>query len=290
MVAILKDKSLTSQTIKQQPKYVIESGNPTPILIVRELWDYRELFVFFTIRKIKARYKQTVLGASWAIIRPFMTMIVFSIFFGGLAKIPSDGVPYPIFSYTALVPWTFFASGVTMAANSLLISTTLITKVYLPRVIFPISEVLATGVDAFISFLVLLVMMIYFEIGFTIHILWVIPLSMIAGATTLGLGFLLSAMNVQFRDIRHAMPFLVQVLLFLTPVAYPASLIENTTVKALYGLNPMVGVVEGFRWALLGIESDIGFTILVSAVSSIVILMIGLLYFLSVEDSFADII
>src|SRR5882672_7033413 len=216
-----------------------------------ELWNYRELLYFLVWRDVKVRYKQTALGAAWAILQPFMTMVVFSVFFGRLAKIPSDGVPYPVFAFTALLPWQLFAYALAESSNSLVASQNLITKVYFPRLVIPIAGVLAGLVDFAIAFVVLLGLMAYYGIHPTAAIL-VLPVFIVfAVAAAMSGGLWLSALNVQFRDVRYTIPFLTQFWMFATPVAYPASLVPEQY-RALYGLNPMAGVVEGFRWALLG--------------------------------------
>src|SRR4030067_59587 len=258
-------------------------------LKLRELWAYRELLYFLVWRDIKVRYKQTVLGAAWAIIQPFFTMVVFSLFFGSLAKIPSDGIPYPIFAYTALVPWTFFANGLTQASNSLVGNSGLIKKVYFPRLAIPIAGVLSNLVDFALAFLVLLLMMVYFNIWPTAAILCPPLLLLLAFVTALGVGLWFSALNVEFRDVRYVVPFLTQFWMFATPVAYPSSLLHEPW-RTLYGLNPMAGVVEGFRWALLGNINAPGPLIWVSAVASLVILVSGAFYFRRMERTFADVV
>ena len=254
-----------------------------------ELWEYRELLYFLTWRDVKVRYKQTVLGATWAIIQPFFTMIVFSLFFGRLAKIPSDGIPYPIFSYAALVPWTFFANGLTHSSNSLVGNANLIKKVYFPRLTIPIATLLSGVIDFILAFTVLLGMMFYFGIIPTWNIVWLPFLLLLALTTSLGVGLWLSAMNVQFRDVRYMVPFLAQFWLFATPIAYPSSLLPDMW-RSLYALNPMVGVVEGFRWALLGTTTTPGAMIGVSSLASILLLVSGVLYFRRMEKTFADVI
>lgn len=255
-----------------------------------ELWAYRELLYFLTWRDIKVRYKQTVLGAAWAVLQPFLTMVVFSLFFGGLAQIPSDGVPYPIFSYTALVPWTFFATGLTMSSNSLVGSANLIKKVYFPRLTIPIATVLSGAVDFVITFVVLIGMMLVFGIVPTANVIVLPFFVLLAFVTALGVGLWLSAMNVQFRDVRYTVPFLTQFWMFVTPIAYPSSLIENNILRAIYGINPMAGVVEGFRWALLGTDSAPGPVIIVSSIAAALLLVSGLYYFRRMEKSFADVV
>jgi len=259
-------------------------------LQLRELWRYRELLYFLIWRDVKVRYKQTVIGATWAIIQPFMTMVVFSIFFGNLAKIPSDGIPYPIFSYTALVPWAFFANGLTTSSNSLVGNSNLIKKIYFPRLVMPLSGVLAGLVDFILAFIVLIVMMLAFGIVPTINIIWLPVFLLLAFVTALGVGLWLSAMNVQFRDVRYVVPFLVQLWLFATPIAYPSSLITNPVLRLAYGLNPMTGVVEGFRWALLGVQTAPDPILLVSALAAIVVLISGAFYFRRMEKHFADVV
>jgi lipopolysaccharide transport system permease protein len=255
---------------------------------LRELREYRELLYFLIWRDIKVRYKQTILGAAWAIIQPFFTMVIFSLFFGRLAKIPSDNIPYPIFSYAALVPWTFFANGVALSSNSLVGSANLIKKVYFPRLVVPISSVLSGAVDFVLAFLVLLVMMLFFGILPTWNVVWLPLLFLMALLTSLGAGLWLTAMNVRFRDVRYAVPFLVQAWMFATPIAYPSSLLEEPW-RTLYGINPMVGVVEGFRWALLGTETAPGPIVLISAFVALALVVSGAYYFRRMEKTFADV-
>ena len=258
-------------------------------LNLHELWEYRELLYFLIWRDVKVRYKQTVLGAAWAIIQPLFTMIVFSLFFGRMAKIPSDGVPYPIFSYAALVPWTFFAHALNQSSNSLVGSANLIKKVYFPRLVVPLSSVLAGIVDFGLAFIVLLGMMLYYGILPTVHVLALPLLFMLAVVTSLGAGLWLSALNVQFRDVRYVVPFLVQFWLFSTPIAYPSSLLQEPW-RTVYAINPMVGVVEGFRWALLGTDTAPGPMIAVSALIALALLIGGAFYFRRMEKTFADIV
>lgn len=254
-----------------------------------ELWEYRELLYFLTWRDIKVRYKQTVLGAAWAIIQPLFTMVVFSLFFGKLAQIPSDGVPYPIFAYAALVPWAFFAHGLNHSSNSLLGSSNLIKKVYFPRLIIPIAGVLSGGVDFLLAFIVLIGMMLFMGIIPTVNIVWLPFLLILTCVTALGIGMWFAALNVQFRDVKHTIPFLTQVWLFSTPIAYPSSLLPEFW-QPFYALNPMVGVVEGFRWALLGTDTAPGGMIFVSSSMAICLLVAGCLYFRRMEKTFADVL
>jgi lipopolysaccharide transport system permease protein len=267
----------------------IEPSKGWVSLKLKELWEYRELLYFLIWRDIKVRYKQTVLGAAWAIIQPFFTMVVFSLFFGRLAKIPSDGLPYPIFSFAALVPWTFFANGLSMASNSLVSSANLITKVYFPRLIIPLATVLSGIIDFLLAFIMLLGMMFYFDIIPTVNVFWLPFLLLLALVTSLGVSLWLSAMNVQFRDVRYTIPFLTQFWLFATPIAYPSSLLSEPW-RTLYGVNPMVGVVEGFRWALLGTNTAPGEIIIVSSIAALVLLISGAYYFRRVEKTFADVV
>jgi lipopolysaccharide transport system permease protein len=271
------------------PVTVIQPSKGWISLNLRELWNYRELLYFLTWRDIKVRYKQTVIGAAWAVLQPFFTMVVFSIFFGRLAGIPSDEIPYPIFSYAALVPWQFFASGLSQSSNSLVASANLIKKVYFPRLVIPISAVLSGGLDFVIAFVVLLGMMLVYGIVPTWNVLWLPLLLLLALVTSLGTGLWLTAMNVQFRDVRYTVPFLVQAWMFATPIAYPSSLLDEPW-RTLYGINPMAGVVEGFRWALLGTATAPGPIILVSALVALVIFVSGAFYFRRMEKSFADVV
>ena len=258
-------------------------------LQLRELWQYHELLYFLVWRDVKVRYKQTALGAAWAIIQPFFTMIVFSLFFGRLARIPSDGVPYPIFSYAALVPWTFFATGLANAANSLVGSANLVKKVYFPRLTIPVATVLSGLVDFVLAFAVLLAMMLFYGITPTANAFWLPLLLLLALVTSLGVGIWLSAMNVQFRDVRYVVPFVTQFWMFATPIAYPSTLLSEPW-RTLYALNPMVGVVEGFRWALLGTDTRPGATIAVSAAAAVLLLIGGAFYFRRMEKTFADVV
>lgn len=270
-------------------KTVIKPSRGWVPLRLRDLWEYRELLYFLSWRDIKVRYKQTALGALWAIIQPFFTMVVFSLFFGRLAKIPSDGIPYPIFAYSALVPWTFFANGLSQSSNSLVGSAELITKVYFPRLIIPVSSILSGLIDFVIAFAVFILMALYFGIYPTISILF-LPFFLLLGFTTaLGVGLWLSALNVRFRDVRYIVPFLTQFWLFATPIAYPSSLLSEPW-RTVYGMNPMVGVVEGFRWALLGTETAPGAMIIVSSLVAVCLLISGVFYFKRVEKYFADVI
>lgn len=254
-----------------------------------ELWSYRELLYFLVWRDIKVRYKQTALGATWAIIQPFFSMVVFSLFFGKLANMPSDGVPYPIFSFAGLVPWNFFASGLTSSSDSLVSSANLIKKIYFPRLAIPISTVLAGGVDFLISFGVLILLMVYFGITPTVRIIFVPAFALLAFITALGVGLWMSALNVKYRDVRYTVPFITQFWMFATPIVYPSTLLSEPW-RTVYGLNPMVGVVEGFRWALLGTQSAPGPMLAASAIASLLILIGGAFYFRRMERQFSDVV
>jgi len=258
-------------------------------LNLRELWEYRELTLFFVWRDIKVRYKQTIMGVFWAVIQPFLTMVIFSLFFGRLAGVPSDDLPYPIFSYAALVPWTFFANALTQASNSLVISANMIKKIFFPRLTLPIASVLAGVVDFSLAFLVLIGMMVFYDRLPTANVIWLPLLLLLALVTSLGVGFWLSAMNVQFRDVRYAVPFITQAWFFATPITYPSSLLDEPW-RTLYGVNPMAGVVEGFRWALLGTDTRPGPIIFVSAIAAILLLVSGVYYFRRMEKYFADVV
>jgi len=271
------------------PSLRIEPSRGWVSLKLGEIWEYRELLYFLTWRDIKVRYKQTALGAAWAIIQPFFTMLVFSLFFGRLAKMPSDGVPYPIFSFAALVPWTFFANGLTQSSNSLVGSSNLITKVYFPRLIIPISSVISGVIDFALAMVVLFAMMIYYGVSPTINVLFLPLFILLAFVTSLGVGLWLSALNVEYRDVRYVLPFVVQFWLFATPIAYPSTLLHEPW-RTIYGLNPMVGVVEGFRWALLGTQTAPGPIIFVSSLAALLILLFGALYFRRMEKTFADVV
>lgn len=258
-------------------------------LNLKELIKCRELLFFLAWRDIKVRYKQTVLGVAWAIIQPFFTMVIFSLFFGRLAKIPSEGIPYPIFSYAALVPWTFFANGLNQASNSLVGSANLIKKVYFPRLAIPIASVLSGVVDFILSFIVLIGMMAYFGFFPTYNVLWLPLFLLLALTTSLGVSLWFSALNVEFRDVRYTIPFLTQFWLFSTPIAYPSSLLSEPW-KTIYGINPMVGVVDGFRWALLGTSTPPGVAMIVSTAVALILLISGAFYFRRMEKNFADVI
>jgi len=255
----------------------------------REMWAYRELLYFLIWRDIKVRYKQTALGVAWAVLQPLLTMVIFSLVFGRLAKMPSDGIPYPVFALAGLVPWLFFANGLNQSSNSLVGNANLITKVYFPRIHIPLASVLSGLVDFFLSALMLAVMMAIFHVRPNVHMLWLPAFLLLGVVTSLGVGLWLSAMNVKFRDIRYVVPFLVQFWFFATPVVYPSSLLSQPWAKMLYGANPMTGVVEGFRWAMFN-KTPPGPMLAVSAVVTLVILFSGAYYFRRMEKTFADVV
>jgi lipopolysaccharide transport system permease protein len=258
-------------------------------LDLAELWRYRDLLYFLTAREIMVRYKQTVLGIAWAVIQPLFTVVVFSIFFGRLAGIPSDGVPYPVFAFCALLPWQMFATALGTAGNSLVANQNLITKVYFPRLAIPLSVVGSSTIDFCVAFLVLLAMMLAYGVVPGIAIVTLPFFLVLALAAAMSAGLWLSALNVRYRDVRHVLPFLVQLWMFATPVAYSSTLVPEQW-RWLYGLNPMAGVVEGFRWALLGVDTAPGPMLVVSTLVTAVMLTGGLYYFRRVERGFADVV
>ena len=280
---------MTAAVIPERPTTVIEPARGWARLGLREIWAYRELLYFMTWRDVKVRYKQTALGAAWAVLQPFLTMVVFSLFFGRLAQVPSNGLPYPVFAYAALVPWTFFANGLTLSSQSLVGSANLITKVYFPRLIVPAAAVVSGLVDFVIALAVLVGMMAWYGIVPDAKALLLPAFVLLALISSLGAGLWLSALNVRYRDVRYVVPFLVQFWLFATPIAYPSNLLEEPW-RTLYGINPMVGVVEGFRWCLLDADTAPGPIILVSALAALGLLASGAYYFRRTERSFADVV
>jgi lipopolysaccharide transport system permease protein len=282
-------ESLVQADLDDLPVRVIECSHGSASIRLRELWSYRELLLILSLREVKLRYKQTALGAAWAIIQPLFTMLVFSLFFGKLAKVPSDGIPYPLFSFTALIPWIFFANGLTQSSNSLVSNSDLISKVYFPRLVIPLSAVLSGSVDFAVSFLLLLGMVAFYGIVPPMQALLLPAFFALAFVSSLGAGIWLSALNVEYRDVRFTIPFITQFWMFATPIAYPASLLHEPW-RSLYGLNPMVGVVEGFRWALLGARSQPGPEFMVSTATALVVLISGIYYFRRMERTFADVI
>lgn len=278
-----------TELAKSEPTTIyIKPSTGLTALNLRDLWVYRELVFFMIWRDIKVRYKQTLLGATWAVIQPVMTMLVFNFLFGNVAKVPTDGIPYPIFSYTALLPWGLFVTALNQASRSLTSNHNMITKVYFPRLVLPMASVLAGLVDFAIAFLILIGLMAYYQVTPAWDVLWSLPLFLLlAIITALGVALWLSAINVKYRDVNYALPFLTQFWLFITPVAYSASVISERW-QLVYSLNPMAGVVNGFRWALLGAGDGPGAALWVSAAISLVVLVSGLFYFRNMERTFAD--
>jgi lipopolysaccharide transport system permease protein len=258
-------------------------------LELNSLWKYRELLYFLVWREIKVRYKQTAIGAAWAIIQPLVTMLIFTAVFGIFAKIPSDDLPYPVFAFTALVPWAYFAQALSLSGGSLVGDARLMTKIYFPRLLIPFSAVVAPGVDFVLSFIVLLGLMAWFGIVPTWGVALLPLFLMLALIVALGVGLWLSPLNVRYRDVRHTIPFLVQVWMYASPIVYPVSLVPERW-QYIYCLNPMVGVIEGFRWALLGKGAPDVNLLLVSALGAVVLLVGGLIFFKQMEKTFADIV
>jgi len=256
---------------------------------LRELWAYRELLYFFTWRDIKVRYKQTLFGFAWAVMQPLFTMIIFSLFFGALAKIPSEGIPYPLFSYAAVLPWTLFSEGLTRSSNSLVAEANLLQKVYFPRLLMPLAGVLSPVVDFAVAFVVLIGLMLYFGYYPSVMMFWILPFLLLELLLAVGIGMWLSAINVEYRDVRYAIPFLIQLGLFASPVVYPVTFVPERF-QALYGLlNPMAGIIEGFRWAIVGTEPPS--ELLIASVAIILVILIsGAFYFRRRERAFADVV
>jgi lipopolysaccharide transport system permease protein len=277
-----------TELVKNEPTTIyIKPSVGLAALNLRDLWIYRELVFFMIWRDIKVRYKQTLLGAAWAVIQPVLTMLIFNFVFGTVAKVPTEGIPYPIFSYTALLPWGLFSVALNSASRSLTTNQNMVTKIYFPRLVLPLASVLGGLVDFAIAFVILIVMMIYYKITPTPAI-WTLPLFLLLTVVTaLGVALWLSAINVQYRDVNYVLPFLTQFWLFLTPVAYSAKVISAKW-QIVYSLNPMAGVVNGFRWALLGTNTGPSMNMLVSICISLAFLVSGLFYFRSMERTFAD--
>jgi len=278
-----------SETTTRKPSVVIQSRKGLFQLDLISVWQYRELLYFLVWRDVMVRYKQTSIGVAWAILQPLITMVIFTLIFGNLAKIPSDGIPYPVFAFTALLPWTYFSQALTRSSSSVVSSSSLVTKIYFPRLLIPLAASVAPIIDLLFSFLVLLVLMAWYKTAPTWGLL-ALPLFLgLAIITALAVGLWSSALNVRYRDVGHIIPFLTQVWMYASPVAYPASMVPEKW-RLLYSLNPMVGVIEGFRWALLGKQSP---DFLVMAASSTVVLALlvgGIIYFKRTEQTFADVI
>lgn len=267
----------------------IEAAKPWPAIKLHELWEYRGLVHFLVWRDIRVRYKQTVLGAGWAVLQPLCTMLLFSLIFGRLVKVPSDGIPYPLFSFCALVPWTYFSNAMTQGSNSLVSNSNLIKKVYFPRLAIPTAKVFSALVDFGLAFVLLLPMVFYYDLHLTLRVLWIPLFALLAMITALGTALWLSALNVRMRDVEQALPFVTQVWLFATPIAYPSSMLRQPW-RTIYSINPMVGVVEGFRWALAGAKTTPGLMLGVSSVVAVAILVTGAYWFRRSEKSFADVL
>ena len=285
----LEPQAAVAEPFLPLPHVAIRPARGWIPLNLSELWQYRELLVFLIWRDIKVRYKQTVLGAAWAVLQPVFSMVVFSLFFGRLAKVPSDGIPYPVFAYCALLPWQLFAYALNESSNSVVANERLITRVYFPRLVIPIAGVLAGLVDFAIAFVVLIFLMLGYGIIPTATVATLPLFVLLAILTALAVGLWLSALNVQYRDVRYTIGFLTQIWLFLSPVAYPSSLVPARW-RPLYGLNPMAGVVEGFRWALIGKTPAPGAMLGVSVIVVLLLLVGGLYYFRRMEKTFADVI
>jgi lipopolysaccharide transport system permease protein len=285
----VKERTTTTNFYQGKPVITILPPKGLVALELRDLWEYRDLLYLFVWRDIKVRYKQTIVGTSWAIIQPFIAMIVLSLFFGKLAKMPSEGIPYPIFAYSALVPWTYLVNVLSQSSNSVVSNRAVVTRVYFPRLIIPMTTVLTGLMDFAMAFAMLLGMMLYYGILPTAAIL-TLPFFLLLGiATALGLGLWLAALNVKYRDIGFTLPFLTQVWFLVTPIAYPSSLVPERW-QAIYGLNPMAGVVEGFRWALLGKTEAPGMILAGSVLVAACLLIGGLYFFRHKEDTFADVV
>ncbi len=261
-----------------------------PRIDLREFWFYRELLYFFVWRDFKVRYKQTLIGASWAMLQPLMAMVIISFVFTTVTTIDTGDIPYPIFTYTGLLPWTFFASGIARASGSMVGGASLITKVYFPRMYLPVSAIFGGLPDFALSFVILIGLMLYYSIFPSINVIWLLPLLMVLIIITgTGIGLWLAAINVHYRDVRYLVPFITQFWLYLTPVIYPTDKLSSGW-QIIYGLNPMVGVVEGFRWALLDMGNPPGPMMIVSISTSVILLITGILYFRRSETTFADVI
>jgi len=269
------------------PITIIEARKGWLGIHFRELWRYRELAFILALRDVKIRYKQTVLGVAWAVLQPVSTMLVFSVVFGSLAKIPSDGVPYPVFAFAALLPWQLFAYALTQSSNSVIENERLITKIYFPRLLIPLGSVLAGLLDFAIAFAVLLLLMAWYGIVPTVGILFVPLLALFAVLAALGIGLWLAALNCLYRDVRYTVPFLTQIWMYASPIAYPSSLVPDSW-RWLYSLNPMVGIIDGFRWALLDAAPPPLASFAVSLVAVFALLISGAMYFRKMERIFAD--
>lgn len=282
-----------SRVVRAASVIRIEPSHGWIALKLRELWAYRELLYFLVWRDIKVRYKQTALGVAWAVLQPVMTMLVFSLFFGRLAKIPSDGLPYPIFSLAGLVPWSLFANGLSHVSSSVVDSTNLIKKVYFPRLMIPIGALLSALVDFCLALVVLLGLMVYEGLTPSVNVVFFPLFVVLALVTCLGAGLWLAALNVQYRDVRYVVPFMIQLWLFASPIVYPSSMVTGMLRpewQFIYGINPMVGVIEGTRWSLLGANTAPGDLIVASSLAALLVLVSGAFYFRRMERTFADVL
>ena len=278
-----------AQENPQIEELVVEPVTNLFRLNLKEIWDYRELLFFFVWRDIAVRYKQTLLGVAWAILQPLLTMVIFSTIFGRLAKLPSDGIPYPIFTFTALLPWQLFSRGVSDATNSLVGNQAMVTKTYFPRIILLVSSVVSGLVDFILSLVVLFGMMVFYQMPFTWRLLLLPVLTLVVVLTAIAVGLWLSVFNVQYRDVKYAIPFLMQFWQYASPIAYSISLIPETW-RWFYGLNPMAGVIDGFRWVLLGQDYSLSVSIIPSLIIVILLFVGGLVFFQHNERKFADMI
>ena len=278
-----------SHLLPDQPVVVIEPTKSWVGLNLKDLWAYRELLYFLAWRDIKVRYKQTALGVAWAIIQPLFTMFIFTLFFGRLAGISSDGIPYALFAYTGLLPWTFFANALTTSSNSLIGDSRLITKIYFPRMVIPIAAIGVGLVDFAIASVILVGLMFYYGVGLTLNILMVPPLVLLLTMLAMGVGMWMAAINIKYRDVRYALPFMIQLWMFASPIIYPTSLVPER-LKWVLALNPLTGIIEGFRAALLGHRAFDWPTLAISAGVALVILVYSAFSFKRMEKSFADII
>jgi lipopolysaccharide transport system permease protein len=278
-----------TEIVKHEPHTIyIKPSKGLAALNLRDLWIYRELIYFMVWRDVKVKYKQTLLGMAWAVIQPVMTMLIFTFLFGKVAKLPTDGIPYPVFSFAALLPWGLFVNALNQGSRSLVAHNNMVTKIYFPRLILPMASVFSGVVDFLIAFVILIVLMLYYQVTPAWYLLWTLPLFLLlAIITALGVALWLSAINVQYRDVNQALPFLSQFWLFATPVAYSAKVISEKW-QIAYSLNPMAGVVNGFRWALLGSGNGPDAALWVSVGISVIIFISGLFYFRSMEKTFAD--
>jgi lipopolysaccharide transport system permease protein len=281
------DESARSGGTPREPVFVVEPTSGWPRIDLGELWAYRELLYYLVWRDVKARFKQTALGVTWVVLQPLLTMVLFTVFFGRLAGMPSDGLPYPLFTFTALLPWQLFAHAVSQSGNSVVTHQELIRKIWFPRLLIPMGAVVEGMVDFVLAFLVFLGFVVYYDVAPTARVLALPVLVLLAALTALAVGLWLAALNVRYRDVRYTIPFFVQVWLIATPIVYPASMVPDAW-RVVYGLNPMVAVVEGFRWALLGRPETLHPSLFVSVAVTAVLLVGGLVYFRSMERTFAD--